>query len=219
MKKVAVRKRHRKGVKVRKSFQIRSQFWGRTTPKMKFLLKNLAFPEREEGVNFCKTCRKLAKKFYAASCSDFANKNFKSPKNRISAIFAEIYPPPPSPLGEPNFWEEISFSGSFDFGIGSEFGRNLELRHPFRGFFEQPLFWTFRSFFSPISLNFGSKLPDFLQKLQEFLQWDGRTTEQTDVPSSSLEELFLLDVADSRRSVSRQYATGGQSRWMGVDGH
>ena len=35
--------------------------------------------------NFCKNCRKLVKKFYASSCSDFANKKMRSSKNGISA--------------------------------------------------------------------------------------------------------------------------------------
>ena len=44
-KKVAVRKSHGKGVEAPNFFRIRSQFRGRTTPKMKFLLKNVALPE------------------------------------------------------------------------------------------------------------------------------------------------------------------------------
>ena len=77
---------------------------------------------------------------------------------------------PPSPLwgSSTKFWEEISFSGSFDLRFFSQLGRISELRHPFHGFFEKPLFRTFRNIFSPNSLNFLQKLEHFLQKLQTF---------------------------------------------------
>ena len=105
--------------------------------------------------------------------------------------FLQKISPPPPPLGEPNFWVEISFPGSFDLRIFSKLGRIFELSHHFCGFFEKPFFWTFRNFFSPIWLKFLQKLQDFLQNLQEFLQFGGWTNDQTDVPRPKTQQKIL----------------------------
>ena len=70
---------------------------------MKFLLKNVALPEGGGKISakIAEIRSKFRENYANTFCSDFAVKNFKSPKNRISAIFAEILPPPP--LGEPHF--------------------------------------------------------------------------------------------------------------------
>ena len=55
--KMAFRKSHEKGVEAQKFFPIERKIWGRTTPKMKFLLKYLALPEGGGVGNSCKNCR------------------------------------------------------------------------------------------------------------------------------------------------------------------
>ena len=117
--------------------------------------------------------QKISQIFYAAFCSEFALKNFKSPKNRISAIFAEILPPP--------LWESQNFEKKFHFRgrSTSEFSLNWEGFSNFHtisvAFSKSHFFELSVTFFSPISLN-------FLQKLQEFLQFGGWTNDQTSVP-------------------------------------
>ena len=109
---------------------------------MKFLLKNVALPEGGGKIS-----AKIAEIFYAAFYSDFAVKNFKSPKNRISAIFAGISDPPP-------LWKSQNFENKFHFRgrSTSDFSLNWEEFLNFdtlSGLFRKATFLNFPSLFFP----------------------------------------------------------------------
>ncbi len=110
-------------------------------PENEISSQNFGSPRVGGGGNFCKICRKLAKKFYAAFCSEFGFKNFKSPKNRISANFAGISTP--SPSGRAKILRR-----NFIFGVVRP-QNFLRIGKDFRTF--TPFLWLFRK---AIFLNF-----------------------------------------------------------------
>ena len=178
--KMAFRKSHEKGVEAQKFFPIERKIWGRTTPKMKFLLKFLALPEGGGVGNSCKNCRNRFFRTFEIFNSKFTAGSLLKIFGHFSAIFAEISDPPPS--GRATILRRNFIFGVVRPQIFLWIGKNFWTSTPFPGLFEKPLFWTFRKFFSPNSLNFLQKLPDFLQKLQEILQFGGWTNDQMSVP-------------------------------------
>ena len=120
-KKVAVRKSHGKGVEAPNFFRIRSQFRGRTTPKMKFLLKILALPEGG-GSRFL---QKLQKKSILLPAVISLLKISKVRKIEFLQFLQEFQPPP---LWEShNSEKKIHFRGRST----SEFSLNWELFRTF----------------------------------------------------------------------------------------
>ena len=146
--KMAFRKSHEKGVEAQKFFPIERKIWGRTTPKMKFLLKFLALPEGGGVGNSCKNCRNRFFRTFEIFNSKFTAGSLLKIFGQFLQ-FLQIFPPPP-PLEEPKFWEEISFSGSFDLRFFFKLERISELRHPFRAFSKSHFFELSVNFFPQI---------------------------------------------------------------------
>ena len=132
--KMAFRKSHEKGVEAQKFFPIERKIWGRTTPKMKFLLKFLALPEGGGVGNSCKNCRNRFFRTFEIFNSKFTAGSLLKIFGHFSAIFAEISDPPPLWKSH-NFEKKFHFRGrsTSDFSLNWEAFLNFDtLSGPFR---------------------------------------------------------------------------------------
>ena len=156
---MAFRKGPERVSKFRNSSQLREKTEVERPRKRNFFLNFWLF-QRGGGRKFLQKLQKLAKNFQKASCSEFAVKNFKSPKNRFLQ-FLQDFPTPP-------LWKSQKFKKKFRF-LGrstSDFPQNWE---EIRNF--DTLFMAFsKSHFFELSVIFLGRIPPIsLPEVEHFL--------------------------------------------------